>query len=245
MSAMPIQVEGLYKDFAGSRVVDGISFQVAPGEIYGLIGPNGAGKTTTFRMLSGLLSPSGGVALIDGVDVGQDPARAKGRLGFSTGSAGLYGRLTAREQLAYFGALHGMDRHALESRIATVAAKIDLTRLLDRRCEKLSTGERQRVSIARALVHDPPVLILDEPTSGLDVLASRFLRDVVAAARKEGKAILFSTHYLAEAELLCDRVGFLHQGKILAEGPPEALREAAAAHTLEEAFLRLATGAAS
>jgi sodium transport system ATP-binding protein len=241
VSVAPILVEGLYKDFAGKRVVDGISFQVAAGEIYGLIGPNGAGKTTAFRMLVGLLSPSGGTALVDGVDVGKEPAKAKGRLGFSTGSAGLYGRLTAREQLAYFGALHGMNKETLESRIAAVAAKIDLTRLLDRRCEKLSTGEKQRVSIARAMVHDPPVLVLDEPTAGLDVLASRVLRDVVVGARREGKAILFSTHYLAEAELLCDRVGFLHRGKLLAEGPPEALRAAAGVTTLEEAFLRLAT----
>jgi ABC-type Na+ transport system ATPase subunit NatA len=131
----------------------------------------------------------------------------------------------------------------LAARIDEVAAAVDLTRLLGRRCEKLSTGEKQRVAIARALVHDPPVLILDEPTSGLDVLASRFLRDVVLELRRAGKAVLFSTHYLAEAELLCDRVGFLHRGHVLREGRPEELKAAAGATTLEQAFLELATGA--
>jgi sodium transport system ATP-binding protein len=238
-----IEVVGLEKDFAGARVVDGIGFEVHAGEIYGLIGPNGAGKTTTFRILAGLLSPSAGSVRVDGIDVAAEPARAKARLGFSTGSSGLYGRLTAREQLAYFGALHGMAPARLAARIDEVAASVDLTRLLGRRCEKLSTGERQRVSIARALVHDPAVLILDEPTAGLDVLASRFLRDVILRARHDGKAVLFSTHYLAEAELLCDRVGFLHRGKILREGKPEELKAAAGATTLEQAFLTLAEAA--
>ncbi len=234
-----IVVDGLVKEFAGARVVDGISFEVRAGEIYGLIGPNGAGKTTTFRILCGLLSPSGGRVTIDGVDVAAEPARAKGRLGFSTGSAGLYARLTAREQLEYFGALHSLSPARLEERIATVAASVDLTRLLGRRCEKLSTGEKQRVAIARALVHDPPVLVLDEPTAGLDVLASRFLRDVVLKARDDGKAVLLSTHYLAEAELLCDRIGLLHRGRVLAEGKPEELRAQVGAATLEETFLKL------
>jgi sodium transport system ATP-binding protein len=244
LSTAAIEVVGLEKDFAGARVVAGVSFTVAPGEIYGLIGPNGAGKTTTFRILAGLLSPSRGAVHVDGIDVAAEPARAKGRLGFSTGSAGLYGRLTAYEQLAYFGALHGMARDHLRARIDAVSASVDLTRLLSRRCEKLSTGEKQRVSIARALIHDPPVLILDEPTAGLDVLASRFLRDVVLASRNAGKAVLFSTHYLAEAELLCDRVGFLHRGQILREGKPEELKAAAQATTLEQAFLQMAGAAA-
>ncbi len=229
------------KDFAGNRVVDGLSFEVRAGEIYGLIGPNGAGKTTTFRILVGLLSPSGGTVHVDGIDVAREPARAKARIGFSTGSSGLYGRLTAREQLAYFGALHAMEPGRLRARIDEVSASVDLTRLLDRRCEKLSTGERQRVAIARALVHDPPVLVLDEPTAGLDVLASRFLRDVVLRARDAGKAVLFSTHYLAEAELLCDRVGFLHRGRLLREGKPEELKAQVGASTLEQAFLTMAT----
>jgi sodium transport system ATP-binding protein len=215
-----------------------VSFQVRAGEIYGLIGPNGAGKTTTFRLLAGLIRPSGGVARVCGLDLAQDAA-AKGKLGFSTGSAGLYGRLTAREQLTYFGRLEGMDTRRIEARIPEVAEALDLARLLERRCEKLSTGERQRVSLARAVVHDPPVLILDEPTAGLDVLASRFLRDYVRRARDSGKAILFSTHYLAEAELLCDRIGLLHAGRILAEGAPAALKASAGKSSLEETFLAL------
>ena len=237
-----VVVEGLEKDFAGSRVVAGISFVVAHGEIYGLIGPNGAGKTTTFRILAGLIQPTAGRALIEGIDVSAEPEQAKARLGFSTGTAGLYGRLTAREQLVYFGRLHGMEPDRLRARIDEVSAALDLTHLLARRCEKLSTGEKQRVTIARAVVHDPPVLILDEPTAGLDVLASRFLRDYMRRLRAAGKAILFSTHYLAEAELLCDRIGLLHAGRILAEGRPQDLKGVTGKSSLEETFLHLVGG---
>ena len=232
-----VVAERLHKSFAGVAVVDDVSFQVQPGEIFGLIGPNGAGKTTTFRILAGLIKPTGGAATIAGHDVGDAPEAAKARIGFSTGSAGLYGRLTAREQLEYFGALHRVPGEALRAQIEAVGAALDLARLFERRCEKLSTGERQRVAIARALVHDPPVLILDEPTAGLDVLASRFLRDYVRRLREAGKAILFSTHYLAEAELLCDRIGLLHRGRILAEGDPHHLKGGAS--SLEERFLEL------
>jgi sodium transport system ATP-binding protein len=232
-----VVADRLEKRFAGVPVVADVSFVVHAGEIFGLIGPNGAGKTTTFRILAGLIRPTGGAATIDGHDVGAEPEAAKARLGFSTGSAGLYGRLTAREQLEYFGALHRVPPALLAARIDEVGAALDLARLFGRRCEKLSTGERQRVAIARALVHDPPVLILDEPTAGLDVLASRFLRDYVRRLRDAGKAILFSTHYLAEAELLCDRIGLLHRGRILAEGEPQALKDGSS--SLEERFLEL------
>jgi len=237
-----VVAERLEKSFAGATVVAGLSFQVHPGEIYGLIGPNGAGKTTTFRILAGLMRPTGGAARVCGFDVAEAADEAKARIGFSTGAAGLYGRLTAREQLEYFGALHGMDRARLGARIDELGAALDLAHLFPRRCEKLSTGERQRVAVARALVHDPPVLILDEPTAGLDVLASRFLRELVARARDAGKAILFSTHYLAEAELLCDRIGLLHRGALLAEGRPADLKAAAGAPSLEETFLALVAG---
>jgi sodium transport system ATP-binding protein len=240
-----VSVENLEKDFAGARVVAGVSFTVGAGEIYGLIGPNGAGKTTTFRILAGLIEPTAGDVTIQGIDVVAQPERAKAMIGFSTGSAGLYGRLTAREQLVYFGRLHGMPADRLAARIDEVAGALDLRHLLSRRCEKLSTGEKQRVTIARAVVHDPPVLILDEPTAGLDVLASRFLRDYMRRLRDAGKAILFSTHYLAEAELLCDRIGLLHAGRILAEGAPAQLKGEGA--SLEETFLHLvgAQGAAA
>jgi sodium transport system ATP-binding protein len=237
MMTRVVIAEGLEKELGGKLVVDGVSFTVPAGEIYGLIGPNGAGKTTTFRILAGLLRPTGGRASIDGIDVAASPEKAKARLGFSTGAAGLYGRLTAREQLAYFGALQGMSRERVASRTQEISQALDLGHLLERRCERLSTGERQRVAIARAVLHDPPVLILDEPTAGLDVLASRFLREFVLAARAAGKAILFSTHYLAEAELLCTRIGLLHRGRILREGRPEELKGSG---SLEEAFLAMA-----
>jgi sodium transport system ATP-binding protein len=232
----------LKKRFGQRTAVAGLSFSVAAGEIYGLLGPNGAGKTTTLRILAGLLRPTEGTARIDGVDCGQDPREAQRRLGFLTGTTGLYGRLTGREMLAYFGALEGMTRVRIAERTAELAAILDLHDLLDRRCEALSSGQKQRISVARAALHDPPVLILDEPTVGLDVLASRFLREYIGAERARGKAVIFSTHYLAEAELLCDRIGLLYEGRLLAEGRPPELRALAGnASSLEEAFLRLVT----
>ncbi|HEY4187205.1 MAG TPA: heme ABC exporter ATP-binding protein CcmA [Polyangia bacterium] len=230
------------KRFGQRTAVAGLSFSVAAGEIYGLLGPNGAGKTTTLRILAGLLRPTEGTARIDGVDCGQDPREAQRRLGFLTGTTGLYGRLTGREMLAYFGALEGMTRARVAERTAELSGILDLHDLLDRRCEALSSGQKQRISVARAALHDPPVLILDEPTVGLDVLASRFLREYIGAERARGKAVIFSTHYLAEAELLCDRIGLLYEGRLLAEGRPPELRALAGnASSLEEAFLRLVT----
>ena len=240
MPVSAVAVEGLSKWFGPHAAVQGLSFSVPAGEIYGLLGPNGAGKTTTLRILAGLLPPSEGVVRIADIDVAVAPRDAQRRLGFLTGSTGLYGRLTAREVLTYFGALQGLAPTAIATRLAALAELLDLGPLLDRRCEALSSGQKQRVSIARAVLHDPAVLILDEPTVGLDVLASRFLREHIAAERARGKAIIFSTHYLAEAELLCDRVGLMHQGRLLTEGPPAAVRaEAGGAGSLEEAFLRL------
>ena len=238
--ASAVSVESLVKSFGATAAVAGLSFSVAAGEIYGLLGPNGAGKTTTLRILAGILVPTTGSAHVAGIDVAQDPLSVRRRLGFLTNTTGLYPRLSGRELLGYFARLHGMSREATAARIDTLVAALALGPFFERRCESLSTGERQRTSIARAVLHDPDVLILDEPTAGLDVLASRFLRDFVRAERDRGKAVLFSTHYLAEAELLCDRIGLLHRGRLLAEGTPAALRAAAGdAPSLEEAFLRL------
>jgi sodium transport system ATP-binding protein len=234
-----VVIDNLRKNFGALAAVDGLSLTVSAGEIYGLLGANGAGKTTTLRVLAGILVPSQGRALVAGIDVALQPRVAQRRLGFLTGTTGLYARLTARELLTYFGRLHGLSNDAVAARVALVADALDLHAILDRRCEGLSSGQRQRVSIARAVLHDPPVLILDEPTVGLDVLASRFLRDFVRAERDRGKAVIFSTHYLAEAELLCDRIGLMHRGRLLREGSPATLRrEAGAATSLEEAFLR-------
>jgi sodium transport system ATP-binding protein len=240
MSAPAVAVESLSKTFGTTEAVAGLSFAVAPGEIYGLLGPNGAGKTTTLRILVGILRPTRGSVHVAGLDVVDDPLAVRQRLGFLTNTTGLYPRLSGRELLGYFARLHGLAPDAAAARIATLAEALHLRGFFDRRCEALSTGERQRLSIARAVLHDPAVLVLDEPTAGLDVLASRFLRDFVRAERDRGKAVVFSTHYLAEAELLCDRIGLLHRGRLLAEGTPPALRAAAGdAPSLEEAFLRL------
>jgi len=240
MTAPAVEVESLTKDFGATAAVAGLSFAIAPGEIYGLLGPNGAGKTTTLRILAGILLPTRGRVRVAGLDVAAEPLAVRQRLGFLTNTTGLYPRLTGRELLDYFARLHGLDRDATAARIATLARALELGAFFDRRSESLSTGERQRLSIARAVLHDPAVLVLDEPTAGLDVLASHFLRDFVRAERSRGKAVVFSTHYLAEAELLCDRIGLLHRGRLLAEGTPAALRASAGgAPSLEEAFLRL------
>jgi sodium transport system ATP-binding protein len=238
-AAAPVELRGLEKSFGARRAVDGLSLEVAAGEIYGLLGPNGAGKTTALRMIAGLLVPTGGTVLVTGIDVARETDAAKARLGFLTGSTGLYARLTAREVLIFFGRVQGLSPETLERRIGEVARQLAIEPLLDRRCEGLSTGEKQRVSVARAVLHDPPVLVLDEPTNGLDVLASRFLRELVLAERDRGKAVIFSTHYLAEAELLCDRIGLMYQGRLLREGPPAKLRAETGAGSLEEAFLSL------
>jgi sodium transport system ATP-binding protein len=240
MSTPAVSVQHLSKRFGAALAVDDLSFSVAAGEIYGLLGPNGAGKTTTLRVLAGILTPTSGSAVVAGVDVAADRTEVRRRMGFLTGTTGLYARLTGGELLSYFGRLHGLTRARIAARTQLLADALDLGPLLGRRCEALSTGQRQRLSVARAVLHDPPVLILDEPTVGLDVLASRFLREFVRGERARGKAVLFSTHYLAEAELLCDRIGLLHEGRLLAEDSPGALRaRAGGAASLEEAFLRL------
>jgi sodium transport system ATP-binding protein len=230
-------LEGVTKDFGALRAVDDLSLRVPAGEIYGLLGPNGAGKTTALRVLAGLQSASRGCARVNDLDARSQAAKA--RLGFLSASTGLYARLTPRELLTFFGRLHGLSSSQVAERMARLAQALDFERVLDRHCEVLSTGERQRVSVARAVLHDPPALILDEPTSGLDVLASRFLRDFVRGERGRGKAIVFSTHYLAEAELLCDRIGLLFRGRLLREGTPAGIRADTGAASLEEAFLRV------
>ncbi|MFH1130425.1 MAG: ATP-binding cassette domain-containing protein [Pseudomonadota bacterium] len=236
---MTIEAIGLCKHFAQLAAVDQLDLQISLGEIYGLIGPNGAGKTTALRMLAGLMQPTNGIALICGKDVVRSCEQAKALIGFHTGSTALYGRLTVKEVLSYFGQLYGLSFKQVTERIHALSEQLQFSNLLDRRCNRLSTGEKQRVSLARALVHDPPVVILDEPTAGLDVLASRFVADFIRQAREKQRAILFSTHYLTEAELLCDRIGMIHCGRLVIEGAPTKIKDDLCASTLEEAFLRL------
>jgi sodium transport system ATP-binding protein len=232
-----ISLEGLTKRFGDRVAVDGVSLTVAPGEVVGLLGPNGAGKTTTLRLLAGLLSPDAGCARLDGVDVRLEPLWARARLGFMTASTGLYERLTAREVIVTFGRLFGLDEGRLEARIAALASELELGSFLDQRCGSLSSGQKQRVSIARALVADPPAYVLDEPTAALDPLAARDILSLVTGAREKGKAVLFSTHRMEEAEFLCSRICFLREGKVVANGSPRELREKSGQASLTGAFL--------
>ncbi len=241
-----IVVDRLVKEFLDPkgevvRAVDGVSFRCAAGSVYGLLGLNGAGKTTTLRMLSTVLSPTRGTATLDGRDIAGDPRGVRASIGFLSGTTGLYHRLTARETLRFFGEFHGLTGPALDARVKTVLEFFEIERFADQRCDKLSTGMKQKVSIGRAVVHDPPILILDEPTAGLDVLAASTTIDFVKRCRDEGKCVLFSTHVMSEAEKLCDRIAILHGGVIRAEGTLEELREATGEHYLEDVFRRIVT----
>ena len=237
MSNPAVRCENLQKRFGDVVAVASLSFTVAQGEIYGLLGPNGAGKTTTMRVLAGLLTPSAGRVEVSGVDVSLNADLAKQRLGYLSGGAGLYPRLSPREIMTYTGRIYGMNQEQVSSRTAGLCAELGMASFMDRKAETLSTGQKQRVCLARAVFHDPATLILDEPTSGLDVLASLGLRQFMLAQRERGKAIVICTHYLAEAELICDRVGFVHNGRMVKEGTPQELRAATGTSSLEQAFL--------
>ena len=224
------------------RAVDGVTFHVEPGEIYGLLGPNGAGKTTTLRILSGLMAPTAGQAVVGGIDVTAEPDKARGSIGVLTAHTGLYQRLTPREILTYFGELHQMPRPEIDRRVNALIDWLGMAEFAEQRCGGLSTGQRQRTNIARALVADPPVLIMDEPTLGLDVLTNRVILDFIRHERKSGKAVLLSTHYLDEAENLCDRIGLLHKGRLVAEGDMAELTRATGCERLTDVFLHYVEG---
>jgi ABC-type multidrug transport system ATPase subunit len=218
--------------------VAGMNFHVKRGEIYGLLGPNGAGKTTTLRMLAGLMTPSSGSISIDGRS-GDDPLHLKERVGFLTANTGLYARLSARETLMYFGELRGIPRRELLKQVEELIRMLRLENFADRRCEGLSTGEKQRVQIARTLVGDPPVLILDEPTNGLDVLTNRLIISFIKQAGATGRTIIVSTHHLDEVEAVCNRFGLMHKGKLLAEGTLHQLQVLSGQRRLSDIFLAL------
>lgn len=221
------------------RAVDGLSFRVERGQIYGLLGPNGAGKTTTLRMLSGLMAPTGGTATLAGYDVATQTQQVKRSIGFLTANTGLYQRLTPREVLRYFAELHGLEPEPAKRRTEQLIEWFEITDFADLRCGALSTGQKQRTNIARALVGDPPILILDEPTLGLDVLSNRVILDFIRREHTEGKTIILSTHYLDEAETMCDMIGLLHNGKLIAEGTLDDLRDLTGSERLSSIFLKL------
>ncbi|RLB59148.1 MAG: ABC transporter ATP-binding protein [Deltaproteobacteria bacterium] len=227
------------------RAVDGISFQARAGEVFGLLGINGAGKTTTLRLLATLLRPSGGDARVAGFSINERPAAVRANIGFLTMSTGLYGRLTVREMIEYFGRLHGLERERLARRTEELFERFDIASFAGRRCDKLSSGMKQKVSIVRCVLHDPAVMILDEPTASLDVLAARNIVEFIADSRSRGKCVLLSTHSMAEAEKLCDRVGVIHRGRLLACDGIAALRGSSPSGRLEDAFVKLVEERAS
>ena len=221
------------------RGADAVSFHVEPGRIYGLLGANGAGKTTTLRMLATLLRPTSGSAVVAGHDVSREPDKVRADVGFLAASTALYARLTAREMIAYFGRLNGLDEPSLRLRLRTLADELDMHEFLDRRCDKLSTGMKQKTSIARTLVHDPQVMIFDEPTLGLDVMTARSIIRFVRECRGRGKTVLYSTHVMSEAEKLCDTIGIIHAGRLMAEGTLADLRASTGCADLEECFIKI------
>lgn len=235
-----IEARGLSKRFGDFYAARDVSFTVEPGEIFGLLGPNGAGKTTTLRMLAGLIRPSEGEAFINGHSMQNDQMAARSAMGFLTGDMDLYRRLNPRELLTYFGKLYETPAAELETRVETLIEAFGITPFVDRHCEKLSTGQKQRVSIARTLVHDPQVVVLDEPTTGLDIMASEFILQFIRRmAKEQGKALIFSTHNLTEVERLCDRIAVLNQGKLAYLGDLAGIQAQTGQADLAAAFFEL------
>ena len=230
-----------YEDLQRGKfvAVDAITFTVNRGEIFGLLGPNGAGKTTVLRMLSTVLSPTSGAAHVDGYDVVRDPSQVRKRIGFVSNNTAIYDRMTAWEMVEYFGRLHGMPRRNLKQRLETLFDQLRMNEFRDVPGGKMSTGMRQKVSIARAMVHDPPVLVFDEATLGLDVLVARNLLAVIRSLRDLGKCVIFSTHIMSEVERLCDRIAIMHRGRILDTGTLEELKQRHDQQDFEELFFGL------
>ena len=246
-----VRVEGLTKVFREGRpgevrAVEGVSFEARPGEVFGLLGPNGAGKTTALRMLSTVLKPTAGRIEIAGVDAAERPDEVRRRIGFLSGATGVYDRLTPREQARYYAELHGLAGADLERRVTETLRLLQAEEFADRPCGTLSSGQKQKASLARTVVHDPPVLILDEPTANLDVLVARSVTGFIRSARDAGRTVLLSTHDMGEAERLCDRLAVIHRGRVRALGTVAEVRAAAGdSPDLETAFFRLVDGDAA
>lgn len=237
-----IRVHELTKRFPGPHghevvAVDRLSFEVRAGEVYGLLGPNGAGKTSTIRMILGLLQPTSGYAEVDGLRTLDAPDEVKRRIGLVSTSAGLYQWLTVREELLFFADVYGTPQSEAEATLERLADLLGFRELLDRRCAHLSTGQKQRIQLARALIHDPPIMLLDEPTRGLDVFGTHTIFEYIATLRRQGKSVILSTHRLDEAQRLCDRVGLMHHGRLWREGTLAELQAATGRETLVEMFM--------
>lgn len=241
-----IKLSSLSKRFKDVQAVENLSLEVEAGEIFGLLGENGAGKTTTLRMLATMLKPTAGTAMIAGYDILKQPAEVRRHVGILFGGeAGLYDRLTARENIAYFGRLSGMDSASIKKRIDLLCQTLDMSDFIDRRVGKFSKGMKQKVTIARAIVHNPEVMLLDEPTVGLDVTAARTLQEFIRQCKDEGKAVIFSSHIMSEVERLCDRIGIIHKGKLVAIGTLQELKQQYSNDNLEEIFVELIGGKSS
>src|SRR5215470_3540451 len=239
-----IEARGLSKRFQDKkrgeiRAVENVTFSCKPGQIYGLLGANGAGKTTTLRMLATILEPTDGTATICGHDVVEQPEKVRANVGFLSTATALYPRLTAQELVEYFGRLNGLDEATLKKRVDELFNRLDMDSFRHRRCDKLSTGMKQKTSIARTLVHDPPVMIFDEPTLGLDIMTARSIIDFIRECRQRGKTVIFSTHIMTEVEKLCDVIGIIQSGKLLTEGSPAELRDRYQDGDLEEIFVKV------
>ncbi len=243
-----IEAENLAKIFPGTRkraevrAVQGVSFRCEPGKIYSLLGANGAGKTTTLRMLATILFPTSGTARVAGFDIVEQPEKVRANVGFLSTATALYGRLTAREMVEYFGRLNGMDGEKLKAALNVLFETLGMNEFRDRQCDKLSTGQKQKVSIARTIIHDPAVLIFDEPTIGLDVMTARTIIGFIRQCRDRGKTVIFSTHVMSEVEKLADCVGIIHNGRLMAEGTVAELREHYRLHDLEDIFVTVVGG---
>ena len=233
-----LEARNLVKQYPGVVAVNDVSFTVAEGVCFGLLGPNGAGKTTTLRMLYTLMQPDSGQVLVDGVDVAADPEAARRALGVLPDARGVYKRLTARENIAYFGALHGLDKATIDARTERLVQALNMQDFIDRRTEGFSQGQRTKTAIARALVHDPRNVVLDEPTNGLDVMTTRGLREFLKQLRGEGRCVVFSSHIMQEVAALCDRIVIIAKGTVVAAGTPDELRALYGEDNLEEAFVK-------